>query len=97
VTDQQFQLLLRYPQDDCHPGRDGWRAARACLDVSLADLSHPLCGYLDWVSGNPGGVSSQGRGLASLSGSFMRQSPRLGRRMPFWEQPAPARADWEES
>jgi hypothetical protein len=34
------------------------------------------------------------RGLASLSGRFMRKVPRLNRRMPFWDQPAPALADW---
>jgi hypothetical protein len=33
------------------------------------------------------------RGLASLSGVF-HMLPRPARRMPFWEQPTPALANW---
>jgi hypothetical protein len=40
----------------------------------------------------PGGESSKVRGLASLTGIIL--VPRPIRRMPFWEQPAPALADW---
>jgi hypothetical protein len=39
------------------------------------------------------GLGESRRGSAPLAGAC---TSRLNRRLPFWEQPAPALADWEE-